>query len=164
MNEVKAHLKHVRISARKMRLVVDAVRGKTVPEALDQLQLIRKRGAAIVTKTLRSAMANADHNLNLDPQKMYISKIIVNEGLDLKRFRPAAHGSAHGYKKHASHLEITLAPQKGIDASLKAKPSKKKATDETKEVKTDVKEEPAAKATAAPKAKKISKPKEKKQS
>ena len=92
-----------------MRLVADMIRGLTAGEAVRLLQMVNKRAATLVLATLKSAMANAAHNANLQPAEMKVKKIIVNQGVALKRFRPAAMGAAHQYKKHGSHLEIVLA-------------------------------------------------------
>ncbi|MFH0874254.1 MAG: 50S ribosomal protein L22 [Candidatus Komeilibacteria bacterium] len=135
MIEVRAHLKHARISSRKMRLVADMIRGLPAGEAVRRLQLVNKRAAPLVLTTLKSAMANAANNANLQPDTMIIKKIVVNQGVALKRFRPAAMGAAHQYKKHGSHLEIVLtaaiAPQ---ESSKKVAEPAKEATVKTKPV------------------------------
>ncbi len=144
MIEVKAQLRHARISSRKMRLVADMIRGLAAGEAVRRLQMVNKRAAPMVLSTLKSAMANAAHNANLDPETMVVKTITVNQGVPLKRFRPAAMGAAHSYKKHAAHLSITLA------ATVAPVDSKKKEAP-AKEVKAKT---TAKKATAAPRAKK----------
>jgi len=112
--EVSAYLKNARVSPKKMRLVADAVRGLAVVEALRRLALMRVKSAGIVAKTLKSAIANANHNHELDIKDLFVKKIIVNEGLDYKRFKPAAMGAAHQFKKRGSHLSVTVAVKEGV--------------------------------------------------
>ncbi len=108
MTEIKAQLRHIRVSSRKMRLVANAIKGLSVHEAERRLMMLTQRSAPLVLKTLRSAVANASHNADLKAEDLFIKTILVNQGVALKRIRPAAMGAAHGYKKHAAHLEITL--------------------------------------------------------
>ena len=77
-------------------------------EAVALLKYIPRKAARMFDKTLKSAMANAENNLNLSADDLYIREAIVDEGPALKRFRPCARGSAHPYKKRMSHLRITL--------------------------------------------------------
>jgi len=114
MTEVKAQLRHVRISSRKMRLVASAIRGLSVLEAERRLIMLSQRSAPLILKTLRSAVANAKHNADLKVEDLFIKTIIVNQGVALKRIRPAAMGAAHGYKKHAAHLEIIIATKPAV--------------------------------------------------
>ncbi|WP_054671379.1 50S ribosomal protein L22 [Lentilactobacillus senioris] len=108
-----ATAKTVRIAARKVRLVVDLVRGKSVAEALAILKFTPPRGASpVVAKVLNSAVANAENNFDLDSQDLYISKAIVNEGPTLKRFRPRAKGSASPINKRTSHITIVVSEKK----------------------------------------------------
>lgn len=146
MIEVKAQLRHARISSRKMRLVADMIRGLAAGEAVRRLQMVNKRAAPMVLSTLKSAMANAAHNANLDPETMIVKTIIVNQGVPLKRFRPAAMGAAHSYKKHAAHLSIVLAA-----TVAPAETKKKEALAKEVKAKSTVK-----KVSAAPRAKKKS--------
>lgn len=148
MIEVRAQLKHIRMSSRKMRLVADMVRGLSAGEAVRRLQLVNKRAAPIILGTLQSAMANARHNANLQPEAMVIKKIIVNQGVALKRFRPAAMGAAHMYKKHGAHLEIVLVAPVATESTKKEVKAKKEAVQpeaKTKKVATVKKTAPRAK-------------------
>jgi large subunit ribosomal protein L22 len=105
---VIAKLKYLRMAPRKVRLVVDLVRGKKAKEAENILSFTTKRAANVVLKLLRQAVANAKNNFRLDESDLYISKIIVNEGPKLKRFMPRARGSAYEIQKKTSHIEIIL--------------------------------------------------------
>jgi len=128
--EVKAHTRFLRMSSRKVRLVVDAVRGMPVEPALAQLTFMSRAAARPVRKLLESAIANAEHNFKLDPEGLYIKTAMVNQGPSLKRWRPRAMGSAAPILKRTSHITIVLdtregyAPKKGKAAKEKAKPAK----------------------------------------
>lgn len=106
--EVIAQSKSVRISPRKVRLVVSAVRRLQAQKALDALSLIRKRPETAIAKTLKSAIANAKNNAKLNMEKLFIKSIEVNEGSSLKRYHPSTRGRIHPYKKRSSHIKITL--------------------------------------------------------
>jgi len=113
-NTVRAIQRSTRQSPYKMRLVIDEIRGKNVNDALSYLQFSKKHAAKQIEKTLRSAVANAEHqsregNTNLDVDQLYIARAIVNEGPKLKRFTPAAMGRATPIHKRTSHVEIELA-------------------------------------------------------
>ncbi len=104
--EVKAVAKHIRIAPRKMRLVVDLIRGKRVGEAIAILKHTPKAGSPVVEKVLKSAIANAEHNFNMDAEELFISKIFVDEGTTLKRFHPRAQGRAYSIMKRTSHVTV----------------------------------------------------------
>lgn len=106
--EVQAHLNNLRISARKVRLVVDVVRGMNIDNARIQLGFLNKKSSEPVLKLLNSAIANAKHNFNLSDDNLYISKIFVNEGTTLKRWIPRAMGRASRINKRTSHITIIL--------------------------------------------------------
>jgi len=108
MVEVKAHLNYLRIAPRKVRLVVDLIRGKSVQEARNILNFAVKKSALPIKKLLDSAVANAKNNFNLDEKKLYIKKIFVNEGPKLKRYRSASRGRAVEVQKKTSHITIIL--------------------------------------------------------
>jgi large subunit ribosomal protein L22 len=103
-----AHLRDVRISAQKARLVVDKVRGKSVEEALNMLAFMPQKGAYFVAKLLNSAIANAENNFGAD---MKIKEIFVNQGASFKRTMPRAKGRADRITKPTSHFSMTLADQ-----------------------------------------------------
>lgn len=104
----KAVAKTVRIAPRKARLVVELIKGKTVAEALAILQFTPRAGSPIVAKVLKSAIANAEHNYDLDAQNLVVSEAYVNEGPTLKRFRPWAKGSASPINKRTSHITVVV--------------------------------------------------------
>ena len=102
--EAKAIAKNVRITPRKARLVMDAVRGLSVEEANNLLKNLRKAAATPVLKVVNSAAANATNNFNMDTSKLYIATIYATDGLKMKRYLPRAKGSASGLVKRTSHL------------------------------------------------------------
>ena len=104
--EARAVAKHIRIAPRKMRLVVDLIRGKKVGEAIAILKHTPKAGSPVVEKVLKSAMANAENNFDLEVENLYISKIFVDEGTTLKRFHPRAQGRAFSIMKRTSHVTV----------------------------------------------------------
>ena len=106
--EVTAKLRYLRIAPRKVRLVADLVRGKSVEEATHILNFTRKRAAKPLLKLLNSAVANASHNFQLKKENLYISKILVNEGPKLKRWRPRARGVTYEIQKKTSHITLVL--------------------------------------------------------
>lgn len=103
-----ATAKTVRIAPRKARLVIDTIRGRNVAEALAILDFTPRGASPIVKKVLQSAIANAEHNFDLDAENLYVSEAYVNEGPTLKRFRPRAKGSASPINKRTSHLTVVV--------------------------------------------------------
>src|SRR3954462_4071586 len=115
--EIRATQRSTRQSPYKMRLVIDEIRGKSVNDALAYLQFSKKHAAKQIAKTLRSAVANAEHasregNATIDVDNLYITRAVVNEGQKLKRFMPAAMGRATPVQKRTSHVEIELGEAK----------------------------------------------------
>ena len=106
--ETRAVTKFVRFSPRKVRLVVDQIRGKGVEEALNILKFTPKRSAAIVTKTLQAAVANAEGSQSVDVDKLYIKRVTVDEGGMWKRFMPRAMGRTSRIRKRLSHITVVL--------------------------------------------------------
>jgi large subunit ribosomal protein L22 len=109
--EAKAVAKYVRISPQKARLVVDLVRGKKVEEAQKVLTFTPKKAAGLVGKVLKSALANATQNPNIDEKILFIKAIYVDGGPSLKRWRARAQGRAAGIKKRTSHITVILDEQ-----------------------------------------------------
>ncbi len=107
--EAKAVAKTIRIAPRKVRLVIDLIRGKNVGEAFAILKHTDKRATTPVEKTLKSAIANAEHNNNMDSHNLYIKEAFVNVGPTLKRMRPRAKGRAGLINKRTSHITIVVA-------------------------------------------------------
>ena len=106
--EAKAIVKHVRISPQKARLVVDLIRGKKAEEADTKLGFTDKKAARIVRKVLKSAMANAAQNPNIDEKILYVREIFVDQGPSLKRWRARAQGKAASIRKRTSHITVIL--------------------------------------------------------
>jgi large subunit ribosomal protein L22 len=106
--EARAQAKMVRISSRKVKLVIDLVRGKSVGEALAILRLTPKAASPVVEKVIMSAIANAEHNYNMDTEKLFVKEIYVGEGPTLKRFRPRAQGRATQILKRTSHITAVV--------------------------------------------------------
>ena len=106
---MKASATHIRISPRKVRTVVDTVRGKSVSQALSILAFTRKKAALPVQKLLKSAVANAAENNGVsDVDTLVIDRIVVDEGPTLKRYMPRARGRATPIRKRTSHIRIIL--------------------------------------------------------
>ncbi|MBM6615098.1 50S ribosomal protein L22 [Desemzia sp. RIT 804] len=108
----KSTAKTVRITARKVRLVVDLIRGKSVGEAISILKFTPRGASPVVEKVLKSAIANAEHNYDLDIENLVVSEAYVNEGPTMKRFRPRAKGSASPIMKRTSHITIVVSEKK----------------------------------------------------
>ncbi|MBS4021483.1 MAG: 50S ribosomal protein L22 [Dethiobacter sp.] len=106
--EAKAVAKHVRISPRKARLVMDQIRGRNAKEALAILQALPNRPTEPIYKVLHAAMANAENNFEMDRDELYVVKAFIDEGPVLKRFRPRARGMASRIRKRTSHITIIL--------------------------------------------------------
>ncbi len=112
MEQAKAIAKSVRIAPRKVRLVVDLIRGKDVGQAISILRHTQRGASPVVEKVLNSAIANAEHNYELDPENLIISEIYVGEGATLKRFRPRAQGRASSINKRTSHITVVVTEKK----------------------------------------------------
>ncbi len=105
--EVKAQ-NSVRISTRKVRLIVESVKSLPIDSAIDRLSVMGKRGDLDVKKVIMSAVANAVNNSNLDRNNLKIKTIEVSETASLKRFRPSTRGRVHRYKKRGSNIKVIL--------------------------------------------------------
>ena len=106
--EAKAVAKYVRIAPRKVRIVIDLIRGKNVADAFAILKFTPKRGAVLIEKVLRSAVANAENNYDMDIDNLYISSCFVDQGSTLKRIHPRSRGQAFSILKHTSHITIIV--------------------------------------------------------
>ena len=106
--EVKATFKFIRKGPRKLRWVVDQVRGKNVQDALDLLKFDRKNGAGDVGKLIRSAVANATQKGGVKVDALYVKRIMVDQAAIMKRFTPRARGSASAIQKKLSHITVVL--------------------------------------------------------
>ena len=106
--EVKAIAKYIRVSPRKVRLVMDEIRGKKVEEALNLLTFAPQKGARILRKLVNSALANAGQYPDIDVDSLFIKRVFADEGPTLKRFRPRAMGRATRIRKRSCHLTVIL--------------------------------------------------------
>lgn len=110
--DIKAHVRNLKMSSRKAKLVIDLIRGKSVEEAETILTFVKKGGALPILKLLRSAVANAEHNFKLDRKDLLVKTIVANQGPSMKRMRPRAFGRGATIKKHTSHISIVLQDKK----------------------------------------------------
>jgi len=108
MKQATAKLNYLRIAPRKVRLVADLVRGMNANKAVAILANTRKRASEPMMKLVKSAIANAKNNLEMDENKLYIAELRVDEGPTLKRWRPRAFGRAYGINKRTSHIKLIL--------------------------------------------------------
>lgn len=104
----QAHAKFVRISAPKAKIVLDQIKGKSVGEAMAIVSYSPRYAAEVISKVLKSAIANAENNLELDVDKLYVEEVFANQGPTLKRIKPRARGSANRILKRTSHISIYL--------------------------------------------------------
>ena len=118
-NLIKAINKNVRSSPRKISLVLDHIRGKKVNVVLRDLDFIRKKISLDVSKTVKSAIANAENNNQLDIDNLYIKEAFVGKSLVMKRFRPRAKGRASPIKKPFSRITIVLSEKKEVASGSK---------------------------------------------
>lgn len=123
MKEVKAVAKNVRLTPRKARVVADAVRGMNAVQAMNVLQYTPKKAAHHVRKVIASAVANAVHNENMNPENLIISQAFVGDGIVMKRFLPQAKGRVRQILKRNSHITIYV-----TDGSAESKPAKQTKT------------------------------------
>jgi large subunit ribosomal protein L22 len=108
-NEVKAIARYIRMSPRKVRRVLDQIRGRSYREALIILEFMPYRSCEPILKALRSAVANAEHNEGMDPTNLVVSSAFADAGPVLKRFRPRAQGRAFQIRKPTCHITVAVA-------------------------------------------------------
>ena len=108
----QAHVKFVRISDTKARIVLDQIKGKGVTEAMGILKYSPRYAAEIIEKVLKSAIANAVNNNELDENNLYVADVVANQGPTLKRIRPRAQGRAYRINKKTAHISIYLDEKK----------------------------------------------------
>lgn len=106
--EARAIAKYVRVSPRKAGFIANLVRGKKADEALAILKYMPNKAAAELAKVIKSAVANAENNHNMDTDKLYVEQIHANQGPTMKRFMPRAMGRATTIRKRTSHLEVVV--------------------------------------------------------
>ena len=107
--EAKAFGRYIRMSPNKVRRVLNQIRGKNYKDALMLLELMPYRACGPVWQVIYSAAANAQNNLNIDKENLYISEAFADQGPVLRRFRPRAQGTGYGIRKPTCHISITLA-------------------------------------------------------
>jgi len=149
--EVKAKLSYLRIAPRKVRMVADLIRGKKLEEAQAILAFTVKGAVEPITKLLKSAAASAVNDFQMQESNLYVSKITVDEGPKLKRWRPRARGRAFGIQKKTSHIIITLdeikkEAKKKVEKGVKKTKKKKKAEQEIKKIAKPETEKPKTEA------------------
>jgi len=132
--EVRAIAKNIRISPKKVRLVVDQIRNKKPQDAVKILDFVNKRSAPAVKKAIMSAIANAKNNYALDEGSLVFKQISASKGLSFKRYRPVSRGRVHHILKRASHLTVVLEGEQKV----KKEPESQKVK-ETKEEKSGTK-------------------------
>jgi large subunit ribosomal protein L22 len=137
--EVKSTTKYVRLSPKKARDVAREIQGLPVSSALDILTFTPKKAAQLICKTLKTAIADAEHNFSLDTSTLVVKEAVIGIGPAIKRFKPRAKGSAGAIRKPTSHIFITL---------VGAPPEKKKKVTRNVSAKTTPTPEPAAEAQA----------------
>ena len=103
-----ASAKYVRVAPRKVQIVIDLIRGKRVDDALAIVMYTPKAASPVVEKLLNSAIANAENNLEMDRETLYVAECYANQGPTLKRYWARSHGRADMIKKHTSHITIVL--------------------------------------------------------
>ena len=106
--EAKATLRYIRISPRKVSILCDQIRGKSVKDAEAILSLIPKAASDPLAKLVHSAAANAENNHGMDPEKLYVAETYATPGPIIKRFMPRAKGRAYGIKKRTSHVTVVV--------------------------------------------------------
>jgi len=153
--EIKVKLSNLRTAPRKVRLVADLVRGKTVPQAQSILLFTVNKSARSVLKLLNSGVATAKHEYQLDEANLFISKITADEGPKLKRWHPMSRGRAFPILKRTSHIELVLSEIKAATKQAKKeKKAEKPAVEVIKKEVKRVKKQPASAKATAGKAKK----------
>ena len=106
--EANAYLKYLRIAPRKVKIVCDLIRGKSVPQATAILMATPKAASEVLVKVLKSAAANAENNHQMDPEKLYVSETYANPGPIIKRMMPRAQGRGYRINKRTSHITVVV--------------------------------------------------------
>jgi large subunit ribosomal protein L22 len=143
MNVISTY-RNARISAFKAREVTREIQGLAVSAALDLLAFTPRKAALLISKTLKSAIANAENNNNLRAETLVVREAVVGEGPTLKRFTPKARGSAGPIRKRTSHIRIVVTDEIEIKTREPRKPARKKAAPKAKKAAAPAAAEPAA--------------------
>lgn len=136
MSEARAVAKYIRLSPRKVMQVVDLIRGKKIGEALAILKFTPKRSSTAIEKVIKSAAANAEHNLEMSKDDLFIAEVFVDQGPTLKRFSPRAMGRADLMKRRTSHITVVVREKEEaavVQKKEEAVTEKKKVTRKKKE-------------------------------
>ena len=149
--KTKAKLRYLRIAPRKVRLVVDLIRGKKVEQAQTILKFTNKKASQPLSKLLATAIADAKNNFQLDPSNLVISKITVDEGPKYKRWRPRSRGMVHQIQKKTSHITLVLDEIKPGKKLKKVKKVEPKVEEEVVKKEKPKFEPPTEKETPKPK-------------
>jgi len=104
----KAHAKFVRVSPSKAKIVLDQIKGKDITSALGILSYSPRYASDVIIKVLKSAVANAENNLGMDPDQLFVEEAVANQGPTMKRIRPESKGRAYRILKKTSHISIVL--------------------------------------------------------
>ena len=144
MTEIKAQLKHWRLSPRKVRLVADLIKGRPVGQVKHELEFLNKRAAGPLLKLVNSAVANAKNEWEVEEADLRIKNVLVNGGPILKRWRPRAQGRAAAIRKRTSHIALILTVSKGKKIVRKEKQPVDSAVAETSAEKKIVKKQKTA--------------------
>jgi len=104
----KAHAKFVRVSSTKAKIVLDQIKGKNVEAAMGILLYSPRYASDVILKVLKSAMANAENNLGMNPEQLFVEEAVANQGPTLKRIKPESKGRAYRILKKTSHITIVL--------------------------------------------------------
>ena len=126
--EARAIAKYVRMSPMKVGVVLDLIRGKNVNEAFAILQYTPKEAAVVINKVLKSAVANAENNHDLNVENLYVAETFVGAGPTLKRFRPMDHGKAFRINKRTSHITVVVKERAELEEGGKTSGSKSKSS------------------------------------
>ncbi len=143
--EIKATQRYIRQAPRKVRLVANTVKELSLEQAIRQLAVMRRAATLPVLKTLRQAVANAQHNHGLSPANLRIKELIVNDGATLKRWRAVSRGRAHSIFKKTCHVCVTLETTEPMTTPAVVAPEKKTAPIKTEPKQAPVKEKAEAK-------------------
>lgn len=111
--ESRAVARYLRVSPLKARQVADLVRGKNISEAIGTLRYTNKKTAPMLSKLIKSAVANAEHNYDMDSDALYVSEVMVDEGPTFKRMHPRAYGRADVRRHRTSHITVVLREREG---------------------------------------------------
>lgn len=144
--EVKAKLNNLRIAPRKVRAIVNLIKGKDISVALSQLEYFVRKPVGPIKKLLNSAIANAENNFNMVKENLYIKELIVDEGIKLKRFRAKGFGRAASIQKKTSHIRLLLDERTpGLRKDKKARAKKETIEETAKEAKVHELKKPEVK-------------------